>query len=128
MKFLKYHLVILFSVLFSQVLVFAQRVERSEAFIIKAMPNYYKVVSPVRLRGDQVAVILQNKTLSSIRGKFVNSKEENLKFITVKSGEEESVEFKFNRKDKFYFIPLDPAFQKVILNIGKSAYEIPSQE
>lgn len=106
----------------------AQRMEKSEAFLVTAMPNYYKVVSPVRMNGSRVAVVLKNRTLSTIRGKFTDENDKNLKFITIKPDAELSVEFKFNTKKKFYFIPLDPAFQKVVLNIGKSAYEIPSQE
>ncbi len=106
----------------------AQRMERAEAFIIQAMPNYYKVVSPAKKRGGRVAVILQNKTLNSIKGKFIDENEKNLKFITVKSDGEKTVEFNFDTDKKFYFVPLDPAFQKIILNIGKSAYEIPAQE
>lgn len=106
----------------------AQRMEKSEAFLVTAMPNYYKVISPVRMNGSRVAVVLKNRTLSTIRGKFTDENDKNLKFITIKADAELSVEFKFNTKKKFYFIPLDPAFQKVVLNIGKSAYEIPSQE
>lgn len=107
---------------------FSQRIERSEAFLVTAMPNYYKVISPVRMKGKRVAVVIKNKTLSTIRGKFIDENNKNLKFVTIKSNAELSVEFEFNTKKKFYFVPLDPAFQKVILNIGKSAYEIPSQE
>ncbi|MFG1499278.1 hypothetical protein ABMA70_03650 [Halobacteriovorax sp. XZX-3] len=122
----------LFSIFFSFFLtkeVFAQqRMERAEAFIVTAMPSYYKVISPAKMRNGRVAVIVQNKTLTPIRGKFVDEFDKNLKFITVKSDMEVSVEFDFNTKKRFFFVPLDPAFQKIVLNIGKSAYEIPSQK
>ncbi|EPZ51340.1 hypothetical protein M902_2719 [Bacteriovorax sp. BAL6_X] len=102
--------------------------ERSEAFIVTAMPSYYKVISPAKMRNGRVSVIVQNKTLTPIRGKFIDENDKNLEFITVKSDMEVSTEFDFNTKKKFFFVPLDPAFQKVVLNIGKSAYEIPSQK
>ncbi|MFG1492142.1 hypothetical protein ACRXCV_11450 [Halobacteriovorax sp. GFR7] len=118
----------LFSLLLSNEVYAQQRMERAEAFIVTAMPSYYKVISPAKMRNGRVAVIVQNKTLTSIRGKFIDEYDKNLKFITVKSDMEVSVEFDFNTKKKFFFVPLDPAFQKVVLNIGKSAYEIPSQK
>lgn len=104
------------------------RMEKSEAFLVTAMPDYYKVISPVKKRGSRVAVVIKNRTLSTIRGKFVDENDKNLKFVTIKADAELSIEFDFNTKKKFYFIPLDPAFQRVVLNIGKSAYEIPSQK
>ncbi|AYF44971.1 MULTISPECIES: hypothetical protein [Halobacteriovorax] len=105
-----------------------QRMEKSEAFLVTAMPSYYKVISPVKKRGSRVAVVIKNRTLSTIRGKFVDDNDKNLKFVTIKPDAEMSIEFDFNTKNKFYFVPLDPSFQRVVLNIGKSAYEIPSQE
>ncbi len=102
-------------------------VEKSEAFIVTAYTNKFKVLSPVK-RTNKVSVIIENKTLVKLIGEVVTDKGVLREMVTIKPGKYKSVELKFYKNTKYYFIPLSPSFQKVILDFGKKAYEIPSEK
>ena len=120
---MKYLIVILIIVSSFQ----ASALEKSEAFIVTAYTNKFKVLSPVK-RTNKVSVIIENRTLVKLIGELVTDKGVLRKIVTIKPGKYKSVDLKFFKNTKYYFIPLSPSFQKVILDFGKKAYEIPSKE
>ncbi|CBW26980.1 hypothetical protein BMS_2174 [Halobacteriovorax marinus SJ] len=101
--------------------------EKSEAFIVTAYTNKFKVLSPVK-RTNKVSVIIENKTLVKLIGEVVTDKGVLKEMVTIKPGKYKSVELEFYKNSKYYFIPLSPSFQKVVLDFGRKAYEIPSKE
>lgn len=100
--------------------------ERSDAFIVRAQPTFYKVLSPVKV-SKKVGLIVQNKTLNKIIGKLWSENSGDIEIVTIESGKSRSIEFQFNKKDEFYFIPLSPPFQRVRLKTGEKSYEVPAQ-
>lgn len=119
---MKYLLLILF--LFSSSV---HSLEKSEAFIVTAFTNKFKVLSPVK-KTEKVSVIIENKTLVKLIGEVTTDRGSLRKLVTIKPGKYKSIELEFQKDTKYYFIPLSPSFQKVILDFGKKAYEIPSKE
>ena len=101
--------------------------ERADAFIIKAFNDKYKVLSPKK-KTNKVSVIVENKTLVKLIGEIIAGDGSVLSMLTIRPGKYKSVELDFSSKEKYYFVPLSPSFQKVILNFGKEAYEIPSKK
>jgi endo-1,4-beta-mannosidase len=102
-------------------------VERADAFIVTAFNKNFKVLSPAK-RTKKVSVIIENKTLVKLIGEIVNERETIREIITIKPGKYKSVELKFKKNTKYYFVPLSPAFQRVVLDFGKKAYEIPTKK
>lgn len=101
--------------------------ERSDAFIVTAYSNKLAIVAPQRF-DPRVNVIVENKTLISLLGKIESGQGNVLSYISVPSGKTRSVEVGRKLKEKLYFIPLAPAFQKVELKVGSKPYEIPPKE
>jgi glycerol-3-phosphate responsive antiterminator len=99
--------------------------EKADAFIVTAQPDHYAVLSPVQIK-SKIGLIIQNKTLSKIIGKLITEDEEILD-ITIKSGKTKSVEFKYSKNNKYYFLPIFPPFQKIELKRGERSYEVPAK-
>jgi hypothetical protein len=100
--------------------------EKSDAFIIKANPRYFKILSPVKVKKN-IGLIVQNKSLVKLVGKLVNDEDKIIELISIESGKSKAVEFRFNKAKKFYFVPISPPFQKIELKLGEKSYEVPSQ-
>lgn len=101
--------------------------ERADAFIVKAFNNKYKVLSPKK-KSKKISVIVENKTLVKLVGEIIAEDGSVLSMLTIKPGKYKSVELDFSSNSNYYFVPLSPSFQKVILDFGKEAYEIPSKK
>ncbi|WP_127717426.1 hypothetical protein [Halobacteriovorax sp. HLS] len=101
--------------------------ERSDAFIVRAYNDKFKVLSPSK-KTSKVSVIVENKTLVKLIGEIVDGNGRVLSMVTIKPGKYKSLELDFSKNSLYYFVPLSPSFQKVILDFGKEAYEIPSKK
>ena len=104
----------------------AQRHEKADAFIIKAHPRYYKVLSPVKVK-KKIGLIVQNKTLVKIVGKVKDSNDKTIDIISIEAGKVHAIEFRFKKSQQYYFIPISPPFQRIELKLGEKSYEVPSQ-
>lgn len=104
---------------------FMLNAEAVEAFKIQLHDRKMIVESPAKA-GSMYAVEIQNLSMNDVIGKF-HAAGNDLKFVSVKSSETKSVEFKTNGKNVVHFQPLAPAFQEVELIAGKKTYEIPPQ-
>jgi len=102
-------------------------IERADAFIVTAYNNNFKVLSPAK-RTKKINVIIENKTLVKLIGEVVSESGTIRKIVTIKPGKYRSIELVFEKNTKYYFVPLSPAFQRVVLDFGKKAYEIPSKK
>jgi hypothetical protein len=99
---------------------------KTDAFVITINDRSIAVLSPATSR-PLFSVIVENRSLSNQIGKFtVNDKI--IKFISVLSGQSETIEIENKSKSSVVFVPVGPAFQDVELKFGKRAYEIPSKE
>lgn len=99
---------------------------KPEGFIIQIHDRSMVVLSPDSKK-NLYSVIVENQSLSDQVGKFI-VKGKILKFVSVKSGKSESVEFENSTGAQVVFIPISPSFQEVPLIFGKKAYEIPSKK
>lgn len=114
----------LFFVLFFSFL--AEAKMKTESFIIQLNDQRINVLSPSE-KLSNFSVILENRSLSNQTGKFMIGNK-NLKFVTIKTGQSETVEIENKSNLLVHFVPLSPAFQEVPLQFGKKAYEIPSEK
>lgn len=105
---------------------FALSYERADAFIVSAHPGFYKVLSPTKIE-KQIGLIVQNKSLVKIFGRLETSEGKILKMINVSPEQSVSVNFDYSESQKYFFIPLSPAFQEVELKRGEKSYEVPAQ-
>lgn len=97
-----------------------------ETFVVQVKDRSMAVLSP-KTKRTTYSVLVENRSLSDQIGKFtVEGKL--LKFVSVKSGETESVDIENKASSNVVFVPVSPAFQEVELIFGKKAYEIPSKE
>ncbi len=100
--------------------------EKADAFIVEALSGHYKVLSPVKV-GDKISLIVVNQTLHKLRGKLQENTSTDIAYLSISPGKSESIEFRFDKASKYYFVPLSPAFQEVELKIGEKSYEVPAQ-
>jgi len=100
--------------------------EKADAFIIKANPRYFKVLSPVKVKTN-IGLIVQNKSLVKLVGKLENEDGKTLNIISIESGKSKAIEFMFKKNLKYFFTPISPPFQKIELKLGEKSYEVPSQ-
>jgi hypothetical protein len=101
--------------------------EKADAFIVRAFESHYKILSPTILK-KQNSVLIYNHTLSNIVGKLTNSRNDKIQYVTIAVGKYKSIDIKILKGDEYYFIPVSPPFQKVILKTGVKAYEIPPRK
>ncbi len=106
------------------VLVYAQ--VKPDTFVIQINDRSMKVLCPEKKR-DLFSVIVENHSLSDQVAKFTVGKKL-LKYVSVKSGNSETVEIENKTAGALFFVPVSPAFQDVELIFGKKAYEVPSKE
>lgn len=104
----------------------ARAAPKAETFVVNIQDRRMSVIAPEK-RKNHFSVLIENRSLSDQVGKFtVGGK--NLKFVSVKSGQTESVEIENKTSANVIFVPMSPAFQEVELIFGKKVYEIPSKE
>ncbi len=101
--------------------------EKADAFIVEANPESYKVLSPVKIK-KTISVIVKNKMFSTLRVKLTSEELGDLKSITIKQSESESVDFDYKKSDRYFIVPISPPFQRVELKVGQKSYEIPEKE
>ncbi len=101
--------------------------EKSDAFIVRAYDSHYKVLTPSSLNKEN-SVFIYNHTLKNIIGKLENSRNNKIQHISISPGKYKAVDIKIRKGDEYYFVPLSPPFQKVILKTGIKAYEIPPRK
>lgn len=94
-----------------------------DAFRVTVLDRSVRLEAPSRV-GKIYSVIVENKSLSDVVGKF-HSHGEDLKFVSVKANSSKSVEFSHQSKHLVYFKILSPAFQDLAMEVGKKAYEVP---
>lgn len=104
----------------------AHAAPKAETFVVTIQDRSMSVIAPDK-RKDLFSVLIENRSLSDQVGKFIVGGK-NLKFVSVKSGQTESVEIENKTSANIIFIPISPAFQEVDLIFGKKVYEIPSKE
>lgn len=105
---------------------FSYSMETADTFIIKAYDHKFKVLSPIKYK-KQLAIIIYNKTLVSLVGHVKSSHSDPIQFVTVLPGKSKPVDIKMDKGELFWFTPISPSFQEVVLDIGKRAYEIPEK-
>ncbi|MFZ4714100.1 MAG: hypothetical protein ACOYL6_10325 [Bacteriovoracaceae bacterium] len=100
--------------------------ERSDAFLVKIFDNYVRVISPDK-NYTLVSVIVENKTMSKMVGKIMKGKVD-VTFLTIDTDKTKSVQVKYSKDEKLFFVPMAPAGQEIELIVGKKSYEIPPQK
>lgn len=104
-----------------------QSYERPDAFIVKIYDKRVKVLSPAKY-DEQLAVIIENKTLTPMRGKLETYSGETLNYVSIDPGKSTSLSVKRLNKERLFFIPTSPPLQKVELKLGNKPYEIPPRQ
>jgi len=100
----------------------------SYSFIIKFDHSKVYVTSPKEITKD-LSVIIENNTLGPIWGNILGENSNPIEFLGIPSLKTKSISLKNYKKDQiYYFVPLSPAFQKIILKFDRSSYEIPPAE
>ena len=101
--------------------------EKADAFMVTIFERRIKVLSPSKFNNPQ-GIVLTNETLVKIVGKIVDENDKVLKFVSIEPGQFRSIEVKFKKNSKLYFVPMAPSFQEVELVFGKKAYEVPPKK
>jgi hypothetical protein len=97
-----------------------------QQFEVKVYDRRVVVVSPEVSRAN-MNVLIENKTLITLLGKFQKKSGEHLMFITLPPDTHKVYTLPLKEKERAVLIPLSPAFQEIELITGKSTYEIPPQ-
>ena len=101
--------------------------EQADAFIVKIFDDKVRVLSPKKF-DERLTVIIDNKTLTLIKGRLETGRGEFLNFVTVEPSKSVSVSVKRLKKDRVFFVPLAPPSQKVELKLGNKPYGIPPRQ
>lgn len=95
--------------------------------MVTIMERSIKVLSPDKFNNPQ-GIVITNNTLVKVMGKVINEDDKVLKFVSIGPGLHKSIEVKFTKNGKLYFVPMAPSFQEVELVFGKKAYEVPPKK
>lgn len=98
----------------------------SESFIVQISDRSMKLTAPEKPR-KLFSVIVENRSLSDQVGKFTVGGNI-VKYVSVRSGKSQTVEFENKSSLPVFFVPVSPAFQEVEMKFGKKAYEVPPQK
>lgn len=101
--------------------------QKSDAFLVYISDHKLKVVSPVR-HSPNLHVILQNQTLSQVKGKIQTEEGRVIDYVSLLPGQSKSVLIGHVKAKKFFYYPMAPAFQEAELVIGRAYYEIPPKK
>ena len=102
-------------------------IESLDGFLITAYDDNFRVISPDKFKNN-MEVVIENKTLIRLIGKFVLNKKQATSYIAVDSDKYKKIQVKLKKGDILHFVPLAPAFQEVELIIGNKTYEIPPKK
>ncbi len=105
----------------------AKAYERPDAFIVKIYDKRVRVLSPAKY-DELLTVIIENKTLTTMRGKLATHSGEILNYVSIDPGKSTSLSVKRLNKERLYFVPIAPPLQKVELILGNKPYEIPPRQ
>lgn len=122
---IKRFLPVLVAVIFSSPALWSY--EKPNAFVVKVYDEKVRVLSPTKY-DPLLTVVIENKTLTKLKGKIETGSGEVLKFVSISPGKFTSVNVEKLKTQKLYFIPLSPPLQKVELKIGNKPYEIPPKQ
>ncbi len=102
-----------------------QAAERADSYIIRAHSDHYKILAPAK-QTKVLSIIIENKMLVNLVGRIETDKGRVITFVRIDAGKDKSISVNnYSSAEKIYFIPLSPAFQKIMLKIGEKTYEIP---
>ena len=102
-------------------------IESLDGFLVSAYDDRFKVISPEKFK-PSMEVIVENKTLVRLIGKFTINKQTDASFISVDPEKYQRAVVKLKKGDVLHFIPLSPAFQEVELIVGNKNYDIPPRK
>lgn len=105
----------------------ANAIESSNGFLVTALDDRFRVVSPEKFKSP-MEVIIENKTLVRLIGKVVINNKVNASFTSIDSDKYQRVMVNIKKGDLLHFIPLTPSFQEVELIVGNKIYEIPPKK
>lgn len=99
----------------------------SYSFIIKVTPKRIHVSSPNKVK-KKVSVIINNESHTNLYGKVVEEGGAFLKYVAIPKKDFETVNISgFKTSKNYYFIPLSPPSQELLLKVGADSYEIPPE-
>ncbi len=105
----------------------AHSYEKADAFIVKVLDKRVKVLSPSKW-DPKLHLIVKNETLTKLIGKVETEDGRLVARVSVESRKSQSIELRFPKSTKLFFVPMMPPFQKVQLKLGNKPYEIPPKE
>ena len=100
--------------------------ETADTFIIKAYDHRFKVLSPVKYKKN-LSIIIYNKTLSKLTGHVKSSHSDKIQYVSIEPSKSKSLKINMDKGELFWFTPISPSFQEVVLDLGKRSYEIPEK-
>ena len=92
--------------------------------MVRVFDQKVRVLSPVKY-DPNLSVLVENKTMIQIKAKVETESGSDIQHISLEAGKSVSVKLYNLNKEKVFFIPLSPPFQKVELKLGSKPYEIP---
>ena len=102
-------------------------IESLDGFLVSAYDDRFKVVSPEKFK-PTMEVIIENKTLVRLIGKFTINRQTNDSYVSVDPEKYQRAIVKLKKGDVLHFITLSPAFQEVELIVGNKNYDIPARK
>ena len=102
-------------------------IETFDGFLVTAFDDRFKVVSPEKFK-ENMEVVVENKTLTRLIGKFVLNNTKIIGFVSIGPEKYQKTNVILKKSDILHFYPLSPAFQEVELIVGNKNYEIPPKK
>lgn len=127
MKHRRFNSKIMLAAIFCLISFGALAIESSNGFLVTALDDRFRVVSPEKFKSP-MEVIIENKTLVRLIGKVVINNKVNASFTSIDSDKYQRVMVNIKKGDLLHFIPLSPSFQEVELIVGNKIYEIPPKK
>lgn len=98
--------------------------EKIEDFVVSVYDRSIKVVSPDSIK-TKFSVVVENKSLGKIVGKIQGSQGKVMAIMSIEPSAFSKIEVESKKGERYFFIPMAPAFQEAELIVGHQTYEIP---
>lgn len=98
--------------------------EKIDDFVVSVYDRSIKVISPDAVRSKYI-IVVENRSLGRIIGKLQGSSGKTFAIMSIEPNQFNKTSLELKKNERYFFVPMAPAFQEAELIVGHKTYEIP---
>lgn len=98
--------------------------EKLDDFVVTIYDRSIKVVAPDAIK-SKFFVVVENRSQGKVIGKLQSSSGKIFAIMSIEAGQFNKTAIDNKKGERYFYLPLAPAFQEAELIVGHKTYEIP---